>query len=922
MMKYIKVLSAALIMMIVSTGTSYAIIITATPNPVEAGQEVEITVISTYGARPNCDIFINFGDGSGRIPLGNCSVSPCTLTTTHTYEEPGNFTISARSIIGTCIDPPDSPDPARTAIRVMEPPPLPPTILKPVNLPPGVVGIAYEHQLSIPGGRKPLKYTRLSGALPPGLKLSRNGLVSGIPAREGTFRFTAQTEDQDGLFTQQEFAIRITRAAFSVKMSPQSFNISRNRSVTKSISYSFTSKTQITATLRSTKGEFFAGGGKSGALNARISSTGAGAKLLQAAGQEIGAVNKPLIVQMTNGRANATETITLSAALSKQAERLGASNIIYRRTFTSDVMPSATATMTISFAKPGAAQLRVTRIQIYFENKRPKITVKRNQKDLKAYADIRYDGTGLLQGQWEVDGRILQRVQKHLIYGRSITLETPVVPPLPTFSPGTHEVKFIVTQPAPDVEYLRYAKALYFVTAEDVVKRPVITLTVPENQSEMPFAPVIFKWTAPAHIATYLIEFMWESEKKPFFAAYTKSGEYHLPVPVLNTVFSPQTKCFWRVRGFDKEDRLIGFSPERNFTFQTATAFVPGQILLITPATPEGMDTIENIGQKYGLRLLKVDDIKSLDLKMAIFQTDGVVLDTIKAIQEETDGVRVQPNYIFKTLSDPLSRMQNIHRIFNLEKLHTQYLGKDIRVAVVDTGVDIDHQDLKDGILAYENFIDDSDYTAEIHGTAVAGVIGAAINGFGIEGVAPEAGLIACRACRQVSEQDPEGECYTTSIVMALDMAIQKDAQVVNMSFGAAVADSLLLKLIEEGAQRGIIFVAPVGNRPDQEDLVFPAAHPDVLAVAGTDENNDPFPSAQIAAKAAVSAPATNVFTTIPGDKHNFLSGTSLASAVVTGLLAVAYGKNGGVQFENLPVYGGDHCQWGESLLKIALCGN
>ena len=917
MMKSIKIFSAALIMMIVSTGASYAITITATPNPVEAGQETEITVESTYGAPPSCNIFINFGDGSGRIPLGNCSVSPCTLTTTHTYEEPGNFTISARSIIGTCIDPPASPDPARITIRVILPPP---SILKPANLPPGVVGIAYKHQLKIPGGREPLIYTHLMGSLPPGLRLSRSGLISGTPTREGTFRFTAQTQDQDGLFTQQKFTIKITRASFSVKMSPRAFRIERNRAATRAISYSLASATPITVTLRSAKGEFFVGGGKSSALNAGISSTGAGAKFLQAAGQELGAVNKPLIVQMKNGRAKATEASAIALAVAKQAERLGASNIIYRRTFTSDVMPSAFATMTISFARPGAAELRVTRIQIYFDNKRPKITVKRNQRDLRTYADIRYDGTGLLQGYWEVDGRILQHVQKHLIYGRSVTLTTPVVPPLPTFSPGTHEVKFIITQPAPDMEYLRFAKALYFVTAEDVVKRPVITLTAPENRSEPSFAPVIFKWNAPDRITTYLIEFIQESGEKPFFAAYTRYGEYHLPVPVLNTVFSPQTKYFWRVRGFDKENRLVGFSLERNFTFQTAAAFVPGQILLITPATPEGVATIENIGQKYGLLLLKIDDIKSLDLKMAVFQTDGVVLDTIKAIQEETDGIRVQPNYIFQTLSDPLSRMQNIHRIFHLEKLHAQYRGKDIRVAVVDTGVDIDHQDLKDGILAHENFIDDSDYTAEIHGTAVAGVIAAAINGFGIEGVAPEAGLIVCRACRQVSEQDPEGECYTTSIARALDMAIQKDAQVVNMSFGAAVADLLLLELIEEGAKREIIFVAPVGNRPDQEDLVFPAAHPDVLAVAGTDEDNDPFPNAQIAAKAAAHAPATNVFTTVPGDKHNFISGTSMSAAVVTGLLAVAYEKNGGIRRENLPVYNGDHCRWGESLLNLALC--
>jgi hypothetical protein len=780
-----------------------------------------------------------------------------------------------------------------------------------------VVGIAYKYQLNTPGGRKPLEYTRQRGLLPPRLKVALDGRISGTPAREGTFRFTVQTEDPDGLLTEQQLTIKIVRATFSVKMSPRSFRLARNRAATKRISYSFASSHPITTTLQSTKGTFFAGGG----LSAGTSGMGTGAKL-KATGQKLGEVNKSLIVRMKNGRANASEMITIPMAISKRAERLGVSKIIYTRTFTapSNVLRPASAAIAISFARPGADKLQVTRIQIYFENKRPKITVKRNQKDLKAYADIRYDGTGLLQGYWEVDGRILQRVQKHLIYGRSVTLKTPTIPPLPTFSPGTHEVRFIITRPEPDASYLRFAKALYFVTAEDMGQRAIITLTAPENRSELSYAPVIFKWNTPDQVATYLIEFMQESGGKSLFSAYTKSGEYHLPVPVLNTVFSPQAKYFWRVRGFDKADRLTGISAERIFTFQTATAFVPGQILLITPATPGGIDTIENIGQKYDLRLLKVDDIKLLNLKMAVFQTDGVVLYTIKAIQEENDGVLVQPNYIFKTLSDPLSDMQNIHRIFHLEKLHAQYRGKDVRVAVVDTGVDIDHKDLQAGILAHENFVDDSDYAAEIHGTAVAGVIGGAINGFGIEGVAPEAKLIACRACRQVSAQDPQGVCYTASIARALDMAIEKGAVIVNMSFGAAVADSLLLKLIKEGAKRGIIFVAPVGNLAAQKDPVFPAVHPDVLAVGGTDENGHPFPNAQMAEKAGTLAPATNVFTTVPGDKHNFLSGTSISSAVVTGLLAVAHGKNGGVRIDDLPVYNGDHCRWEESLLNISLC--
>jgi subtilisin family serine protease len=265
--------------------------------------------------------------------------------------------------------------------------------------------------------------------------------------------------------------------------------------------------------------------------------------------------------------------------------------------------------------------------------------------------------------------------------------------------------------------------------------------------------------------------------------------------------------------------------------------------------------------------------------------------------------------------------MQNTYKVMNLKKLHEHFSGKGVIVAVIDTGIDTQHRDLKERIVSSENLLRDSPYQPEIHGTAVAGVIGASINGFGIEGVAPESSILSLRACRQVSEMRPEGECYTSSISRAIDIAIEKKAKLVNMSFGSISPDKLILKLIEEGAKRGIIFVAPVGNMPHQEDLSFPASHPDVVAVAGVDDRGDPYPNQEIAKKARVLAPATNVMTTIPGDKHNFLTGTSMASACVTGMIAVAAEKNGKIDKDQLPRFQGDICKWEEELLKFSICG-
>jgi subtilisin family serine protease len=194
---------------------------------------------------------------------------------------------------------------------------------------------------------------------------------------------------------------------------------------------------------------------------------------------------------------------------------------------------------------------------------------------------------------------------------------------------------------------------------------------------------------------------------------------------------------------------------------------------------------------------------------------------------------------------------------------------------VVDSGVDAAQPDLAGQLVLRRNFVDAPVDAAEIHGTAVAGIVAArAGNGLGIAGVAPQARLMALRACWETARQ--ETLCNSFTLGKALHFALLNGARIINLSLGGP-QDRLLQTLIDAALARGVAVIGAVD--PDRADGGFPASYPGVIAVSPAGDRH-PLPG-------SLQAPGSDIPAPLPGARWGLVSGSSFAAAHVAGLAAL-----------------------------------
>lgn len=273
---------------------------------------------------------------------------------------------------------------------------------------------------------------------------------------------------------------------------------------------------------------------------------------------------------------------------------------------------------------------------------------------------------------------------------------------------------------------------------------------------------------------------------------------------------------------------------------------------------------------------------------------------------------------------DPDDTWYVVGRQWGLEAVRAPYgwavsTGSGMTIAIVDTGVELNHVDLRDklwsnpGEVAGNGVDDDGDgYVDDVHGwdfvsgdneprdehghgTHVAGVAGAATdNGVGIAGMGWDVSLMAIRVL------DSNGDGTSWRLSQGIRYAADRGARVINLSLGGYGADSTMRSAIAYAQGKGCLVVAAAGNDGDEADFgsrppYYPAAYEGVLGVAATEDGDQRAPFSNYGAYVDVAAPGVQIYSTVPSGLtggYAYLSGTSMSAPLVSGLAALRWARD------------------------------
>jgi len=252
------------------------------------------------------------------------------------------------------------------------------------------------------------------------------------------------------------------------------------------------------------------------------------------------------------------------------------------------------------------------------------------------------------------------------------------------------------------------------------------------------------------------------------------------------------------------------------------------------------------------------------------------VEDTATSVKSNVDALPVNiPNDIYFSKQWALQKMQ---------RWQTKSGGSEVLVAVLDTGVDQQHEDLAGKVMDSVNFTDTKTVSDRLgHGTHVAGIIAATVNNeIGIAGAAPNARLL------NVKIADDKGMVWASATAKGIIWAVDNGAKIINMSLAIPAATPALEEAVDYAWSKGAVIIAAAGNTGSSVPT-YPASCSHVIAVAATDINGALWDRSNYGDWVNAYAPGVEIYSALPGNSYGYKSGTSMATAYVTGVAALTY---------------------------------
>jgi subtilisin family serine protease len=225
---------------------------------------------------------------------------------------------------------------------------------------------------------------------------------------------------------------------------------------------------------------------------------------------------------------------------------------------------------------------------------------------------------------------------------------------------------------------------------------------------------------------------------------------------------------------------------------------------------------------------------------------------------------------------------------FDIPDLWKKTDGEGVVVAVVDSGCDLDHPDLKDNLLKGKNFVETDKEPEDDcgHGTHVSSTIAATNNGFGMVGIAPKTKIIP------VKSLDSQGSGTINNVARGVMWAADQGVDFITMSLGSPNSIKSMEDAILYANSKGCVVFCAAGNSGENSEIMYPAKYEQAISIGAVDENLDRTSFTCSGESLDFLAPGHNILGCIPGGRYALMSGTSMSNPFAVGCASLLLSYN------------------------------